>query len=377
MKKMLWSFFSVLVGTCYQGEMREVMGAEVMKSATEAWKEVEKGHGTLRPPVSWREKKPTEEEVEAFRIELKDAARRFAEAARKFLEQFPDDENAGDARFTVVYALGHAVAAGDAAAEKEAEQFLESGIADPKIAPEEKAKLLMMSANVPFMKKVGMRYFVEGQQKFSDEMDRAMVDSLKAARKRFPNSEFVYTGLLAVADRSEPAMQKELVKELLDASETPADVRFFAEHLAKGTKPYQIGKPVEIRFTGLDGEEIDVAKMKGKVVLVDFWSTTCGPCIGQIPELKALDAKYGDKGLQIVGINLDEKESAVRRFLKEKELKWPQHFAGKGWANPIATRYGIFGIPTNWLIDRKGNLRETQARGDLDRVVGQLLAEGK
>jgi thiol-disulfide isomerase/thioredoxin len=237
--------------------------------------------------------------------------------------------------------------------------------------------MLMMSSSVPFMKKVGMHYFIEGQQKFNKEMDRAMVDSLKEARKRFPKSDFVNNSLLAVANRSEPTMRKELVNELLDAPETPAEVRMFAQHLEKGTKPYEIGKPVEIRFKGLNGEQIDVAKMKGKVVLVDFWSTTCGPCIGQVPELKAIEAKYRDKGLQIVGINLDDKEEALRRFLKDKEIHWPQYFAGKGWANPIATRYGIFAIPTNWLIDKKGNLRSTEARFDLDRGVAELLAEAE
>lgn len=54
---------------------------------------------------------------------------------------------------------------------------------------------------------------------------------------------------------------------------------------------------------------------------------------------------------------------------------WPQHFDGKGWENQFAVKYGIFGVPTMWLLDRRGNLRDVEARGDLERRVKALLSE--
>ena len=120
---------------------------------------------------------------------------------------------------------------------------------------------------------------------------------------------------------------------------------------------------------------MDLAKLTGKVVLVDFWSTTCGPCIAEMPTVKAVHEKFHDRGFEVVAVSLDDKESALRRVIKEKELPWPQHFDGKGWENQFAVRYGIFSIPTTWLVDKRGNLRDTNARFGLERRIASLLAE--
>jgi len=85
--------------------------------------------------------------------------------------------------------------------------------------------------------------------------------------------------------------------------------------------------------------------------------------------------KLHQRGFEIIGISLDEKESALRRFVGEKKLPWPQYFDGKGWQNKFAIQYGIFGIPTMWLVDKRGNLRLTDARGSLDARVAALLDE--
>jgi hypothetical protein len=74
---------------------------------------------------------------------------------------------------------------------------------------------------------------------------------------------------------------------------------------------------------------------------------------------------------------LNELQKSLKRtcVIKEKELAWPQHFDGKGWENQFALRYGIFGIPTMWLVDKRGNLRDTNARFDLERRVTAMLKE--
>ena len=340
-----------------------------------AWAEVEKVHQALRAPADWRTHKPTAEQVAEFQKQVRQTAVSFAEKAREFIERFPTNENVGDARITVVHALGHAVAAGDSDAERQIATFVSTVLGDNSIPEDNRVAVLMYSGNAVFMKKVGMRLFTEGMSKLREEFETASIENMRAALKQYPTNSLIFTMFLAIAERSTGEKQKSLATEIINAPGAPQGAKTLANHILKGTKPYQVGKPLDIRFTALDGREVDLAKLNGKVVLVEFWSTTCGPCIAEMPAVKAVYQKLHDRGFEVVAVSLDDKESALRHFIKEKELPWPQHFDGKGWENLFAVRYGIFGIPTMWLVDKRGNLRDTNARFDLERRVTALLGE--
>lgn len=340
-----------------------------------AWAEVGKVHQALTPPDDWRSHEPTAERVAEFQKQVRQTAVSFADKAQEFIDRFPTNENVGDARITVVHALSHAVAAGDADAERRIATFVSTVLTDSSIPEDDRVGVLMFSGNAAFMKKVGMRLFTEGMSKLHEEFETAGIENMRAALKQFPTNSMIYTMLVAVAQRSTGERQKELATEILNAPGAPPGAKTLANHIVNGTKPYQVGKPLDIRFTALDGREVDLAKLKGKVVLIEFWSTTCGPCIAEMPTVKAAYQKLHDQGFEVVAISLDDKESALRRFIKEKELAWPQHFDGKGWENKFAVRYGIFSIPTTWLVDKRGNLRDTNARFDLERRVTAMLKE--
>jgi thiol-disulfide isomerase/thioredoxin len=167
--------------------------------------------------------------------------------------------------------------------------------------------------------------------------------------------------------------QAEPVLKELAADKDPAVAKMAAQQIAARERAR---KPVELKFTALDGAEVDVAKLRGKVVLVDFWATWCGPCRAELPNVLATYQKYHDKGFEIIGISLDEDKDKLTAFLKDKGMAWPQHFDGKGWQNEVSSANGINSIPAMWVLDKKGMIRSENARGvELDALVAKLLAE--
>ncbi len=134
-------------------------------------------------------------------------------------------------------------------------------------------------------------------------------------------------------------------------------------------------KPLEMKFTAVDGREVDLAKLQGKVVLIDFWATWCGPCVAELPNVIKAYKELHPKGFEIVGISLDSDKAELEGFVKEKGMEWPQYFDGKGWQNEISTKYGIDSIPAMWLLNKKGMVVSTNARGGLEETVAKLLAE--
>ena len=136
-----------------------------------------------------------------------------------------------------------------------------------------------------------------------------------------------------------------------------------------------LGKPVSLKFTAVDGRKVDLDKLKGKVVLVDFWATWCGPCMHELPNVVKTYKKLHKKGFEIIGISFDEQKSRLKDVVKENGMSWPQYFDGAGWGNKFGKQFGISSIPSMWLIDQKGTLVDLNARDNLEEKVTKLLAE--
>ena len=137
------------------------------------------------------------------------------------------------------------------------------------------------------------------------------------------------------------------------------------------------GKPMVLAGRTVDGQPFSTADLKGKVILVDFWATWCGPCIAEQPRVKKLYAEYHDKGLEMLGVSCDNGEEALKTYMtKNPDMPWTQLFdpATAGW-HPLAKKCGVLGIPTMFLIDKKGICRSVTARSQMEKLIPELLAE--
>ena len=134
-------------------------------------------------------------------------------------------------------------------------------------------------------------------------------------------------------------------------------------------------KPLDLKFTSVDGRPVDLASFRGKVVLIDFWATWCGPCREEMPNVVAAYAKLHGQGFEILGISLDEDKDKLVAFTQANQMPWPQYFDGKMWDNTISSKYGIESIPDMWLLGKDGLLKTTAVQKDVAAQVEALLKE--
>lgn len=124
----------------------------------------------------------------------------------------------------------------------------------------------------------------------------------------------------------------------------------------------------------LAGKPLSIARFKGKVLLVDFWATWCGPCIAELPNVQAAYSKHHDKGFEILGISLDSDRAKLDKFIADKKMTWPQYFDGKGWQTKLAGTYGVNSIPATYLLDGEGKIIAKNLRGEaLEEAVAKAL----
>lgn len=187
-----------------------------------------------------------------------------------------------------------------------------------------------------------------------DNWDRSNLDVLKkvanAFKKKYPSSPITRSMQLQV-------------NQITDAL-----------HQYEGAKSGIIYAP-EIALPNPDGQMIKLSSLKGKVVLVDFWASWCGPCRKENPNVVALYKKYGNKGFTIYSVSLDSDKEAWKRAIKADGLVWNNHVSDlQQWNTPLTKLYNFNSIPFTVLIDKQGQIVGSNLRGlALDQKIQSLI----
>jgi peroxiredoxin len=140
----------------------------------------------------------------------------------------------------------------------------------------------------------------------------------------------------------------------------------------------KIGAPaIDIAGTSFQGKKIRLLKdYRGKVVLLDFWAAWCNPCRMEMPNVIGIYNDLHKQGFEIIGISLDNEKEKFQNFIQDNKMEWPQLYDGKYWMSDYAKLYAVSSIPATFVIDKKGNIRFKNVRGEqLREAVQQLLDE--
>jgi thiol-disulfide isomerase/thioredoxin len=192
-------------------------------------------------------------------------------------------------------------------------------------------------------------------------------------QKEFPKQPRVIAMLMDLAEFSDPEKSRDVIKEIAANADAPAEIKDAAAQMQKHLD--RVGRPFALKYAANDGREVDLDKLRGKVVLVDFWASWCQPCVEMMPEVKEAYGQFHSNGFEIAGINLDQEKESFTNFVAEQKMEWPQFFDGKYWDTKYAVEFDVKDIPAMWLVDKKGVLRYINAGFDFTNKVAHLLGE--
>ena len=133
----------------------------------------------------------------------------------------------------------------------------------------------------------------------------------------------------------------------------------------------------ELEFSDPDGKVRKLSDLRGKVVLIDFWASWCGPCRKENPHVRAMYERYHDRGFEVFSVSLDNNKDRWKDAIAKDNLSWPNHVSDlKGWGSAAAKLYGVSSIPSTFLVDKEGRIIAKGLRGEqLTAVLEQIFGK--
>ncbi len=204
-----------------------------------------------------------------------------------------------------------------------------------------------------------MQTFLQDNEslKIPDSVKRHnLYNKLKAFITKHPTNDIVFSLIPWGIDLTYKEVDT-LVK-LVDSSILHSPQKAWADVTLKRISVAETGKPFPVlSLTDTSGNELSLSSLKGKIIFIDIWSSSCGPCREQIPAISKLYKKYKNRNFEIIGVSMDEnKQKWLTAILEDKQI-WKAYCEFRNWrGNKFASRFSIYAIPANFLIDQNGIL---------------------
>jgi len=286
------------------------------------------------------------------------------EALRTFMIAYPNDAHIIDAKLR----LAHLLATRGDIEEDLAERREAEGILDEL---EKEPAMKDRHADVEFAR---LSIFMQRVDAASGANRDALLEKARAYSGKFPDDRRVAPLLVEVASafEDEPKTARALLEEAQPKANTPVLKSRISDDLKRLAL---LGKPLQMRWTGVDGTRVDLQSLRGKVVLIYFFASWSPPAMQELEWVKQLVARVPADTLAALGICLDNDPVSASAMLADHEITWPVYCDGQGWQGPLVRSLGINALPDVWIVDKEGVLRALDAKDNAVAIIQKAAGE--
>jgi peroxiredoxin len=205
---------------------------------------------------------------------------------------------------------------------------------------------------------ISVRLSVEQQKQYLEQ-------ALARAEKGSGAHQLAISGVITTLSQKKHELFSHFAEQFVEIYEEkdPAAVASMKEELEKSRSFMVGGQAPDFTQQTPEGEAMSLSDLRGKVVLVDFWASWCGPCRRENPNVVKAYEKYKSQGFDVIGVSLDKSKDKWLGAIEKDGLKWHHVSDLKGWQNEVAGMYGVRSIPHTLLLDREGKILARNLRG--------------